>query len=1165
MRTLTTNAQNKTTQRLASEPILILEINWSSGTLYYGDKTTTISGTPVSGKVLDFSPIQASGKQDTSGEVSSANVTLDDVDGTLKVIYNTLIIPGTLVTAYHHYEGNAWTDKTLVFKGKVNGSVEWDEGARTLKFDIESYIDDVEVGYAPEEGEIVGQNPDTYGVMWPIVFGGVKRLKAIAVKTGTIGNTTEGIIGGWPAYDSIPFEVEGGDKYAQNVPMDIVVNTTRFHGYFQGNKFYRDNSNMTWYENVPLAERDSGDPDVGSNKVCWIAPGYNIAKKNGWLGEGKQFNYCTKQEGNKCYFQYEWNHLPDETESFAEVRGCAHNTWYASGSWLNYWYIKPNGQVYKYNESASDFYVVNQYPSVQVVEVYAWRTYDGSKIFVPVPSSYYTIHLSYAIGGQNATVIEFPKPLTQYDGEDWESDIYVSLRSTLSSNTSAAIKWLIQTYTGYSIDTASFDSVLVDLAPYPANFAILSKQNVLALIEDIAWQARCALYTHNGTISIKYLSKDLPSVYSVTPTDILLKSLKLLFTPVEDVYTKLTGTWRLDYTDEKDKTKKLIYTNNVAQFGLRELEKDIYIYNIEELAKMTVYFWGYRYSNSWRIAQYPTVLRTLALELFDCVNHAISILSTNTIRGILQDVSHDSANNEIALEAQLASKAGQHSGGQPVEDPNYWTGDPLYPVMPRSIVDPLSGLTITNYTVPTTPTGGGTSGTGGGTGGGGGGTATTTYKYVFILPTQDEIERGVNFAVKIQLQTSLGVRQYNTVDAKLSLHCEDFGDRLSGGVLEKNIQLQNGEYYVTNEQINGGNTVQEGAYLSCVDALDRNDYAPGTSEPFKVIGVKTGVLSWSTNPPGNVQRGTNFPVVVTGGVSGQIIDVIYNKTDTLDKVYSSGSQITTITFGIGGTYNGTWQIVGGAGAEAANSFTLHDSRYNTYANTNSTNFGINGAGQSIVKSLVQALVVSQNLVVNAMQLEVTFVSGTLRDDTDFTLRFKLLDSDGNVIDFDDPVTIKAYDAAGNLMNWLYPLAIQEFTMPMTDGVSEDLYRISIPEGTLGPITFYGEVTYNGEIVQGQLDQAIGAAPSFTVTAPPSITRGTPFNIIVQAMDVDVPITTYVPTSNLDIIVTSPSLNGELPTPAIIDNTGWANGSKTVSVTINGGSGSKILTVTVEEP
>jgi len=1180
MRTLTVNTQNKTVQRLASEPILILQIDWSNGTQYYGDKSFVLSGNNVQGKLLEFSPIEASGKQDTGGEVSTASVTIDDVDGTLKVIVNTLIVPGTLATVYHHYEGNAWTDKTLVFKGKLNGTIVWEEGERQLSFDIESYIDDAEVGYAPEEGDLANQNPDTYGVMWPIVFGAVKKIKAVPVIKGALGNNTDGIIGGWPAYDAFPFEVEGGDKYPQNTPIDIVVDATRFHGFFQGNIFHRDISNLIWYTGVTVEARDGADADAGNPQVCWVQNGVNLNKKQCWLGVGKQFNYCERQEGNKCYFKFVWDHLL-ANETFEEVRGCVANYWYVAPTFLNYWYIKPRCLVYQYNKGYSDIYVVSEYPSTEVVEVFAWRTYGEQEIFVPVPSSYYTIHLSYAIGTRNVTAIEFTKPLSQYENEKWKDDIYVSVRSTLPNNTSDVIKWLIQTYTSYGVDTASFDAAKLDLAAYPSNFALFTKQNVIALIEEIAWQARCAIFVHNGVISIKYLSKDMPSNYNLSKTDVLLKTLQLSFTTIEDIYTKMTSTWKLDYSDRDEMQKKIVYSNNINQFGLRTLEKEIYIYNIEELAKMTAYFWGYRYSNSWRIAEYPTLLRTLALELFDCVAHNISTISSFIIRGMIEDISHDSVANEISIKAQLASRAGQHSGGQPVEDPYFWIGDPAYVVTPRAITDPLSGLTIVDYVVPVVDENNNTSGTGGGTG------TELSYEYRFILPTQDEIERGTNFPVKIQLFNNLDQRVSTAATARLSIHSEDSGDRLTTGVTEKLINLVNGEYSVTNEQITGGTTDQYSAFLSCVDDLQRDDYATGNSELFSIIDTKTGVLTWATNPPANVQRGVSFAIQITGGVAGQIIDVQYNGTDVLDKVYSGGSMITEITLGGGEVYNGTWSVLGGSGTEAANKFTLMDSRYATYANSDSTNFTINAAGQSIVQSLVQNLVVADEVRYtktndpgDLLHVALTLISGEIGDNMLFRMKTALADGDGNPVNYTGPVTLFIVDDDINEMNWLEPGTGPVLIRNMVNGLLEEDYKLRIEAFNVSPLYIGATVIYNGISYTGELEasfiglqslvQSFGTSQylekketTLTVTGPLSFVRGVAFNITVQAMNGEAPDTTYVPAADLTITLTGP-LNGEAPTPAVITPAGWSNGAKTQSVTINGGSGAKVLTITVED-
>jgi hypothetical protein len=1169
MRTLTSNTNTKRQQQYASEPVIVLKIEWSSGAVWYGDKTFTLAPESIVGGLLEFSPIQATGKQDSVGEVASAGVTLDDTTGDLKILINTIIIEGTLVTAYHHYEGNAFSDLTLVFKGKIGGTITWDEGERKLNFDIESFIDDAEVGYAPEEGEIPNMAKEAVGVMWPIVFGGVLRIKATTLRKCITSALTGGCYGGWPYYDAMSFQVENGELFPQNVNMDLVVATTRFYGYFDGNIFHRSESNMLWYTNVAITDRVIDDPDVGSKVVVWLANNENLMQKHAWLGTNKQFNYCIRQEGNKCWFTDEWNLPLTSLDSFAEIRGCPHNTWYHGNSFLNYWYLKPASLVYEYN-NPSDLFVVNEYPSTEIVEVMAKRTYEGSELFVQVPSSYYTIRLSDSIAGKNPTTIEFPQPLSTRTGEGWKDDVYVSVRSTLPNNTADIIKWLVETYTNYDVNVDSFNQARSDVAPYPSNFALFSQRNVISLIEDIAWQARCVVFIHNGEVSLKYISKDMPSDYTATREDLLFKTLKLGFIPTEEIYTKLVTTWKTEYSGEDLTEKTITYKNNIAQFGLRELERELFIYNIEELSKMSAYFWGYRYSNSWRTMNYVTLLRTLALELFDCVSHDINTLSSFTIRGLLEDVSHDSVSNEIAMQTLLCSRAGQHTGGQPIEDPNFWTGDPAYPVMPRPIKDPLSGRTIVNYVVPVE----------------GGENKNTTgtppvsgnYKFVFYQPTQDEIQRGTQFPITIKLEDAHGFPRYETLDIKLSLHSEDTGDVFAGsGFTEEQISMTNGEYTVTNKQITGGTTQQEYVTLSCVDKLGRAEYTSGISEPFKLVAPKTGVLTWAAGPTGSIARGTAITISITGGVAGEVIDVERWELDAQDDIHdTNGLDVTSITLGGGGTYSGTWRVVGGSGTQTGAYFRLVDSRYSKYANADSSTFNI--PGNIFVRQLTQSLVVQQQVIPNSNKLVLTRVSGVI--DGIIRLNASYRDADDNIItSYNGAVEFYALDANDNEVQWSAPASCTSFIPAMVAGVYENDFELVLTSLNASPISIFSTITIGEGVYYDSKDfPYIGAElleqtfsvdqlvehsnVNFEVLIPTQITRGVAFDLYVQARDEDEAVYDYVPTG--DLTITLVGGNGEIITPNIIDNTGWFNGNKTVSVTVSGGTGNKALTIEVED-
>jgi len=1093
MRSLTGNTETKSQTHLGTEPVIIIKVQWDSSTAYYADKDISFGGIVANGRILEFSPVSSTGKQDSAGEVSSASVTLDDTDGSLKHIVNTEIIEGTTVTVYHHYVGLAESDLVVLLHGKAVGDIDWNEGERILTFGIESYIDDAEVGYTGEQCSPAGVNVDAQSQMWPICFGTCLKVPAVGFIKSPYGHSTEGIYGGWPYLDSVPFEVENGDMFPQETELIITVGTTIFRGSFSGTTFNRTESNLVWWYDMPISARPDADVDGDTDKrdIVYIPAGYDLTDK--WcyhpdLG----FNLCDVQQGNKAYFRNNWPSLLDDSHTFAEVRGCGYKDWYeGTSSWLNYWYVYPSKLVGIHNQSTSDLYIVNQYPSNQILEVYGWRSYGDDKIFVPIPTSYYTKHLSYDICGEQVTAIEFPTPLESRTAESWDGDVYVSLRSSLPSNVSDIIKWILETYTSFGIDTASFSEVQALTNAYPCGFALFDKRNVIDLIEDIAWQARCAVYIHDGQVSIKYLSYDMPTTYYLGEDDVLFKTLNLSFTSTDDLITRLEGDWQLDYSGRAEYQKKMTYSNNVDEFGLKPDTREFYIYNIEELVKMSLYFWGYRYSNSWRIIEAVTFLKSLGFEVYDAVTSVLQIFSTNNIKGMLEELSHDTSEIEIAIKMLMASKSGDHSGGQPIEDQNFWLGDPAYPVESRTITIPGTNHEV-DYEPPViVDTENNDSGDSEDN--------TTNYKFQFHAPEIDqEIERNTDFEITINLYYDDGRRAYLTTDAILSIHNVDSADTLSLGDLENEITLVNGSYSISTAQITGGSGVDY-SFLSVVDKSERDNFEPDTVT-VKIIDDKTGTLTWDTEPSGTIGRYDQFSVAISGGTGGapETITVQSLLSDPDDGLqHDDGTPVTTIELDAAGEYTGNWYIDGGAGTDTGNRLVLKDEVNNKYADAPTSDFTIGGLSTA---SITQSLSISDNLLANEVSLSVTLLDGTLDNGSVFHLQVALEDSEGNVIDYDTPCEISIADANGTPMYWLQPQASVLITDAMVTGLAlgaGDDCEVQVATSNTSPATVTASIVYNGQTITGTLELVIPAQ-----------------NIIEQALALIQEIITVAPSSRV---------------------------------------------------
>lgn len=132
-----------------------------------------------------------------------------------------------------------------------------------------------------------------------------------------------------------------------------------------------------------------------------------------------------------------------------------------------------------------------------------------------------------------------------------------------------------------------------------------------------------------------------------------------------------------------------------------------------------------------------------------------------------------------------------------------------------------------------------------------------------------------------------------------------------------------------------------------------------------------------------------------------------------------------------------------------------------------------------------------------------------------------------------------------------------------------------------PTNMVGGMTYQGDLHLDSYADVAGTqlkgtdtlrvrvtaqcADSFLVTMAPTVYRDSAFNVVLQAVDADtgLPDITYVPDGSVTLNLNS-SDGGDSMTPVNTDETGWANGAKTVSCTITGGAGADTFAITASE-
>lgn len=327
------------------------------------------------------------------------------------------------------------------------------------------------------------------------------------------------------------------------------------------------------------------------------------------------------------------------------------------------WFATPGDSVYSFSEPY-EIYVANILPS-EVFSIMAYRRdRDGQRFLDVVPPEYYTLNEAEDLGDLTVTSIKFHIPLSVIPGEQWEDEIYVSLRSQVGPNIVDILIYLIETYTDKEWDDDSFNLVREYLTDndteetkYPANFALFERQDILRILSEIAFQSRCTLLLINDVFYLKYLSREPEPVKTLSIADALAGSLSLTYAETENLVTKLVALWREDYLPTTE-VKEYVVRHNINRYGLHEQEVDFFIYNIEELVKKSATFWAIRWANSWKRISFTTYLKHLDLDHGDCINFSYGSLVAST-KAIIESFAYDPNNFELAITCWLPIKAGK--------------------------------------------------------------------------------------------------------------------------------------------------------------------------------------------------------------------------------------------------------------------------------------------------------------------------------------------------------------------------------------------------------------------------------------------------------------------------------------------------------------------------
>lgn len=677
------------TSQYGADPVIIIGVQWVIGgpVIFYADRDITLDdGSVVPGKIDSMDTIDDTIQIDSGGDSKQVNIVMSDTDGSIKLILDTIDIHKRACYVYQSFDGLSWDDKFLLFKGEISTPIVWDEGDRTVSFDVISIIEDAEVGFSIEEGQFPILPADLVGKPWPMVFGSVLNCPSLRINSprqGTLA-TSFGI-----SDFTLPSRIALAKK--------LFCSPTYVIGYAVSNPVQEDPNN-------PTAPTNAQTPIYGvdpncKQKICVTQEDLNFQLAQQLPYEFSQltiYGGSQFQQGTLVGISVGGAHLtgtfngdvftvitrlhPDIVNLGCTDVPCAiaalqaqqiepgtilskcpggpdignpndvsARTFAALDAFPTAEFVWINaGETVTFAFDEEVIYVVNIIPS-QVIRISAFRTLtNNQRLLLTVPEEFYSVetadYTSYTV-----TQIVLPRALSEL-GQGWEDDIFVTQTSSVGPNMIDIMKFLISTYTDFTWDDDSFNHVRAAVDNYPMHFPMLERKNILTMLQEMAYQGRCSIYLRGDVFFITYLSEEPDAVAgTINQEDIDHRTLQLTHTATEDLITKYIASWIEDQSNT-DVPNEVILRQNVIKYGTQELDYDYYCYNIQDLVTKSATFWLIRNAYTYRKVLCSTSLNLLQLEPLDYVNLNIPALSDQTVTGIVNQATYNADTNTIDFE-----------------------------------------------------------------------------------------------------------------------------------------------------------------------------------------------------------------------------------------------------------------------------------------------------------------------------------------------------------------------------------------------------------------------------------------------------------------------------------------------------------------------------------
>ena len=605
--------------------------------------------------------------------VGDVQIVIDDKDRMWHGHFHNTEFQGQTVTIYQHFQGLLEADLLVIFKGTICDAPHFDDSGRLLTLRLRDFSRKFSktlgnLAHKDDFSGVLGEHTDA---MLPVVFGEMKRSPCIGTDLGPMCRLIRRC-----TWSHTKLFVDNSSAFPQNTPITIRIHNEIIEGSFAGNTFTATQRAADLVTDAivdaPVDQQSFDDLALSANSATYV--GYWVKIVHADINHGfGAYRRIIGYDGTKRRVTYEHPPFIEEgvgpwvipkgtvysiTSEHRDCTGMAHD----AGSLVYY--------------SQSEYvYVIADHPckAVDLVEGYG-RTRavsgDGRNTiaverddYLRIEPDWYTVNTNDAryssILGHNVTTLSFGRLPQEFLAHLSHNKLWADVdgaetagdgSGTVIENPSDVVKQLLTRGQWGGLSGSDYDSATFVTAKTITNylnmaFAITEQRDILDVVADLAWQARCALNWKDGIAHLDVLwNKMGTAAATLTANDFdAERRITQEFSSIEDVASELNAI----YHDRLERKTVLVKDASVeAALGRRKRERDFWAFRIPNYVKSAAIFWLNRWKNIYEIARLHSFLDVLELEAADTISIDYVTLFPTPQEGTIRAIDHHIGSGE---------------------------------------------------------------------------------------------------------------------------------------------------------------------------------------------------------------------------------------------------------------------------------------------------------------------------------------------------------------------------------------------------------------------------------------------------------------------------------------------------------------------------------------